>query len=427
MSELHPLEEALKKAAGDPEARAAFYQALMNSEVQVVGREEEPESEGQGAHIQLKQWQQPDGSMALPFFATLGTLRKTLGEEEPALTIPVVDLFRLARSATLVFTSPEGAKSFAPEEIEALLSTTLALDPLALALVRAVRDNADESRQAFYHTLVNSQVFVLGRPKDQAVPTGAESRYMSENDQFLIHSYPHPHQEGQHIIPFFSSLEHLKRATKDNQTYMAFPALAFFSMIRSLEKPVVMNPGYEPQKLFTLDEIKYLVEAARTEPFEPRQFKPGAKISLGPPVVYPQELIGALLDFLPGHQEVTAAYLTAMRENEDNAPLILVIGFEAEGDLTDMFREAGPLIAQYAGEGQIVDFARIERDEDGLSRYFLEKVNPFYRRALNRDQAGPAAAPPQTTAPPAREDYDQPGFLGRLKRIFSGSRKNAES
>ncbi len=427
MSELHPLEEVFKKAAADPEARAAFYQALMNSAAHVVGRPED-KHDGAAAHIQLKQWQQPDGSMALPFFASLESLRQTLGDSEPHLALPVVDLFRMAQGVTLVFTTPQGSKAFPPDEIEALLASTMALDPLALALLRAVKENTEEARRGFYSLLVNSQVFVIGKPRGEGdeEPEPGE-RVMSEHDQFMIASCPHPFVEDELVVPFFSSLEHLKRASKEGQTYLAFPALTFFALTKALDRALILNPGFEPHKLFAKDEVDFLLTSAKPEPFERRTFQPGTKVFLGPPEVYPQELVGALLDFLPRFPEIRTAYLAHMREDTEDAPPVLVIGFEAEGELTEMFRAAGDLVAQYAEEGQAIDFARVDSGEKGLSQYFLEKVSPFYRRSVRRDEPKAEAAAAAKKTPPPKEAYDKPGFFGRLKRIFGGSKNPGEA
>jgi len=424
MSESHPLEQALQKAANDPDARAAFYQALMNASVHVVGREEEPESEGARPHIQLKQWQQPDGTLAMPFFASLESLKHTLGDQDPHLRMSVAELFRMTRDATLVFTTPNGSKAFSKEEIEALLASAVTLDPLAISLARAVQEDTEESRHEFYHVLVNSQIFVIGKPTGEGngQEPQAGQRNISENDKFNISAWPHPFLEGEKVVPFFSSQEHLSLAVKKDIGFMVFPALTFMTLARPLNVPFLLNPGYEPQKMLSVDEIDFLLNSARPEPFEPRHFKPGTKIFLGPPEKYPQELVAALLDFLPEYREVRAAYLAIMREEGEDAAAVLVIGFEADGDLTDMFRSAGPLVGQYAEDGQAIDFARVEKGEKGLSEYFLEKVSPFYRRAIVRDENVTNVNETEDKKTASKEEYSRPGFFGRLKRIFSGSK-----
>ena len=424
---LHELELMLKNAVADPAARPLFYKALMESSVYVVGKPEEPEKEGEAPHLQLKQWQQPDGSMALPFFATGERLQEILGKDEPVVALAAKELFRLSGGAlTLVFTTSEGSKAFKADEIAALLSMSVAQDPLALALIQANEENTDEARRNFYNVLINSHVFVIGHPvgdDGQPVPlenpAGVGHRTMSEDDRFSISSCPHPHIEGKVVIPFFTSPEHLSLMVKEGQKYMGFAAMAFFGMARNMGQQLVLNPGSKYHKFFTEEELDFLLNAAKEEPFEARHFKPGTKVMLGPPAKYPQELVRELLDFLPNHPVVSAAYLVTIREDNEEAPPVLVIGFEADGDLTEMFRAAGSLVGEFAPADMPVDFARIVHGEKGLSQYFLEKVSPFYRRAIN----GLNATKPQDVAGESsarQEQYDKPGFFGRVKRIFGG-------
>jgi len=419
MSESNHLEDALKKAVSAPEAREAFYEALMASSVYVVGREE-PQEDGSPAHVQLKQWQQPDGYMALPFFASLDSLRELLGDDEPYLSLPAVELFKSAGDVTLVLTTPEGSKAFKPDEIAALLSSAMALDPLAKALDIAAREGTEDTRKNFYNVLINSQAFVLGRPADETVRPGQGVREIKPDDQFMINACPHPFLEGQKALPFFSSLEHLKRMAPPDSQYMGFSALHILSMARQMKLPPFLNPGFEANKLFADDEVEYLLNAAAEEPFEQRRYAPGSQIYLGQPDEYPQEMVSALLDFLPKYPEVRSAYLALMREGSEEAPPVLVIGFEADGDLTKMFRAAGPVVGEFAEDGLPIDFAEVKEGESGLSQYFLSKASPFYRRALNGSRQ--PAEDERNSGDSADEKNEQPGFFGGLKKIFSDSK-----
>ncbi len=422
MGDKNRLEEILKKAQGDPEARPEFYQTLMNSAVYVVGRPEVDENGQNAGHFQLKQWKQPDGTLSLPFFATLESLEATLGKEDQHLHLPVPDLFRLTAGVTLVLTCPGVTKAFKPDEVTALLATAMAMDPLAQSLMRAVRANNEEARKEFYRVLVNSQIFVVGEPSNMDLQPGPQTHSFNEDTQFNFASCDHPYQKGQKILPFFSSVEHLRRVKPQDNKYISFNALTFFNLTRGVNIPLILNIGSQPHKIFNPDEIDFLLRSAVREPFEARHFKPGTKVFLGAPTIYPQELVGAMLDFLPRFPEVRAAYVTTIREGSEDSEPVLVFGFEAEGDLTPMFRAAGIAIKDFAQKGQVIDFARIEEGESGLSQYFLEKVKPFYLRAKNR-QEGPkiaalaeenAISDPEVT----QEQYDKPGFFGRLKRML---------
>ncbi|KXS56840.1 MAG: hypothetical protein AMR96_00180 [Candidatus Adiutrix intracellularis] len=428
MSDLSQLEETLKKAAANPEARPAFYETLMNSTVHVVGTQDE-EILDEAPYIHLKQWLQPDGSMAIPFFPTLAILQKVLKDEQNYLELPVPDLFRLTRGVTLVLTTAGNlAKAFQPAEVETLLASRMTLDPLAKALAKAARDSTEESRRNFYNVLINSRLFVFGEPKDQrdGQPPTPGNKIMAPDDQFLITSISHPFHKEERVLPFFSSEELLTLAAgrfKVKGGFLVFQALPFFNMIKSMDQTLMLNPGFAGYKLFTQDEIDFLLQAATQEPFEQRTYKPGGKIFLGPPEPYPQELVSAFLDFFPGYPEVLVAYLTTLREDTEDAPPTLVIGLETEGDLTAIIRAAGPLVVSHSRSNwSNIDFAKVTFGEKGLSQYFLDQVSPFYRRTFNQDQAVVRSnQPPKETVVSEQKNFEGQGFISRLKRVFSGS------
>ena len=393
----------------------------MSSKALVVGTMEKPETEnGPAPHIHLKNWQQPDGNMAMPFFTTINSLRRNFGEEEPYLEIPVLELFQRTRGTTLVLTGEGSSKVFKPEEVDVLLSSIMAMDPLALSLIRAIKENNEEGRNSFYQLLINSHVFVLGHPANEGTVSD-KIHTMGDNDQFVLASCKHPSKnDGSKVIPFFSSLTHLSRVSPKDGKYLSFQALTFLSMAKPIGLPLVLNLGSTPHKFFTPDEVDFLLGATAKDPFENRKFSPGTKIFMTPPKVYPQELVGSLLDLLPNHPAVKTAYLTTLREGTEDAPPVLVIGFEADGDLRPMFRVASPLMAQYGEEGVAIDFIELKPGEDTISDYFMEKVRPFYHRPLPDVNAKPQPEPTPDKPLSQPEQLDKPGFLGRLKKVFSG-------
>ncbi|MDX1997192.1 MAG: enhanced serine sensitivity protein SseB C-terminal domain-containing protein, partial [Thermoanaerobaculia bacterium] len=58
----------------------------------------------------------------------------------------------------------------------------------------------------------------------------------------------------------------------------------------------------------------------------------------------------------------------------------LVVGFEGDGDLGQVLREAGTVAADTAPRGEPVDFVVLQRGSQGISEYMFEEVKPFYQR-----------------------------------------------
>jgi len=416
MGEASQLMDALKKAAAEPKARPAFYEILLKTTIIVPGLSKEGQ-DGAPPQLSFKQWSQPEGFMAIPFFTNPEDLKKVLGEEEPFLSLPALDLFRVTRGTTLVLTSPDGlGKAFKPDEVDMILSSELAMDPLAAALAKAVREESPEARNAFYLVFINSRLFVFGEPREkegEAAP--------NPEDKFVIATIAHPQKEGERIIPCFSAIDLLQRAARagglpPQTTFLGFPALELLKMARGMGLPLVMNLGSITYKIFNPEEIDFLLAQARPRLYEERQLPAGSKVSLTPPEVYPQEMVGALLDFLPGLTEVKAAYLTSLKDDSAEAVPVLVIGLETEegADISAILQKTAPLVVERAPKGQAIDFTQVTPGEKGLSQLMLAQVSPFYRRALT-----PEAAPP-SPAPEEPGGNDAPGLFGRLKRIFKG-------
>jgi hypothetical protein len=269
---------------------------------------------------------------------------------------------------------------------------------------------------------MNSQVFVFGSPR---TPEGEKAdfglRDMAPDDKFVIATINHPHKAEERIIPFFSSRELLQRAARGanlppQATFLGFHALNLLKLAKGMGLPLVLNLGPMTYKIFNADEIDFLLASVRQKLYEDRQLPAGSQVALAPPEVYPQELVGALLDFLPGLPEVRAAYLTTLKEEaaEESAPG-LVIGLETEegAEVSEMLQKIALLVARHAPKGQSVDFTQVRPGEKGLSQLLLAQVNPFYRRAL------PGQIAPAAPAEPAAQTQDD-GLFGRLKRIFKG-------
>lgn len=127
------LTELLRRAATEPAARPAFYEALMASTVFVIGRigDEAPSSAGEatlseGDQVQLQNWNRPDGSPVIPFFTSLDTLKQGIAEECSYLALPARSLFEMTQGAELVLDpGSDQGKEFTPDEIASLLASGL--------------------------------------------------------------------------------------------------------------------------------------------------------------------------------------------------------------------------------------------------------------------------------------------------------------
>jgi hypothetical protein len=129
-AEENPLEHALRLAAGEPAHRPAFYRALLDATVYVLGHTPQaPEGERMaqaGEQLAIQHWAGRDGAAVIPFFSSLAALQRAIEPEEHYVALPARALFEMTKGATL-FLNPRSdyGKEFFPQEIEALLTTGL--------------------------------------------------------------------------------------------------------------------------------------------------------------------------------------------------------------------------------------------------------------------------------------------------------------
>src|SRR3546814_10035159 len=93
---------------------------------------------------------------------------------------------------------------------------------LEVVLARAATEPAD--RPELYRVLLASEVFVLGHTESKGegrvtVPSGEKLSIVNWEKA-----------DGTPVIPFFASLEALRRALKEEQSYVALPARSLFEV-----------------------------------------------------------------------------------------------------------------------------------------------------------------------------------------------------
>lgn len=241
---------------------------------------------------------------------------------------------------------------------------------LEVALARAATEPAD--RPEFYRVLLASEVFVLGHTESKGegrvtVPSGEKLSIVNWEKA-----------DGTPVIPFFASLEALRRAIKEEQSYVALPARSLFEVTAGAT--LVLNPASSHVKEFFPNEIEALLTTGMNQAPQTRVVQKATQVLLGQPANYPTEMVSALTILLAKHRGVKAAYLCLMHDASTQEKPSLVVGFEGEG-LERAMQEAGSVAADTAPKGQPVDFIKVVVGDKGLSSYFIESVKPFYERS----------------------------------------------
>lgn len=244
-------------------------------------------------------------------------------------------------------------------------------EKLERALERAANDPA--SRPEFYRTLLESEVFVIGHSdaitgQRALIPAGAKVQ--------IVHWEK---QDGTQVVPFFTSLEALRRSLKEETNFMALSARGFFEMVKG--KTLVLNPASPYGKEFFPNEVDSLLSTGVNHAPISRTVETATQVLIGQPSAYPTQMVSSLKALLVKHSNVRAAHLCLMQEPASQLPS-LVVGFEGDGDISRAMADAGAVAADTAPRGTPVDFIQIVWGEPGLSEYFIRAGKPFYRRTF---------------------------------------------
>jgi hypothetical protein len=247
--------------------------------------------------------------------------------------------------------------------------------PLEVALRLAVDEPAH--RPEFYRLLLESPVYILG---DSDGLTDGVVGTLKIGDNISIQSWVK--KDGSPIIPFFTSLAALQRAIEEEATYLTLPARSLFEMTKG--SSLVLNPKSNYGKEFFPHEIEALLSEGVDRLPERRVVQQKTEVFLGQPADYPSKMVDSLTTLLSKHSNVKAAYLALMHDPSQDEKPHLIIGIEADDEIDKIIREAGVVVGDAAPNGEPVDLMQVERGGDGLSKYFVRDVRPFYERHWGR-------------------------------------------
>jgi hypothetical protein len=241
--------------------------------------------------------------------------------------------------------------------------------PLERALRLAATDPA--ARPDFYRQLLEAEVFVIG----DADPRAEGEWTAQEGESISLQHWCKP--DGTVVLPFFSSLEALQRALDHQVTYYQLPARALLEMTQG--STLVLDPRSDYGKEFAPGEIVALLSGGLTHAAERRVIEESTQVLLAQPSERPDALLNGVRAFLDKRPAVRRAWLALMHIPSQDPEPHLVIGVEADGDIEALLAEIGNVVADLSPGGP-VDLVQVSAGDDGLSQYFLQNAEPFFRR-----------------------------------------------
>lgn len=241
-------------------------------------------------------------------------------------------------------------------------------------------------RTAFFRALLDATVLVL---VDDAELRGEEGEmtFTAGDGVNILHWEK---QDGESIIPFFTSVEVLQQALDiaedqsidtEKQPFIAMPVRVLFEMTQGAH--LFLNPKSEHGKEFWPQEVAMLLEnGGLAQPAEMVVDKE-SQILLGQPEEYPAAMVDALIQLFSQRKPVRRAFLALMHDKSVDEKPNLLIGLEVDGsddEIDQLIQEAGNVASDHAPDDGPVDFCVVNEKERGVSHYLMTHTQAFYQR-----------------------------------------------
>ncbi|MDN0120508.1 enhanced serine sensitivity protein SseB [Yersinia frederiksenii] len=241
-------------------------------------------------------------------------------------------------------------------------------------------------RTAFFRALLDATVLVLVDNAEQRGEEG-EMPFTAGDGVNILHWEK---QDGESVIPFFTSVEVLQQALDiaedqsidtETQPFIAMPVRVLFEMTQGAH--LFLNPKSEHGKEFWPQEVAMLLEnGSLAQPAEMVVDKE-SQILLGQPEEYPAAMVDALIQLFSQRKPVRRAFLALMHDKSVDEKPNLLVGLEVDGsddEIDQLIQEAGNVASDHAPDDGPVDFCLVSEKERGVSHYLMTHTQAFYQR-----------------------------------------------
>ncbi len=246
--------------------------------------------------------------------------------------------------------------------------STFPENELEESLIRASLDIS--SRNEFYRKLLWNELIVLTNGHSES----EEGRKTLEKDtEVQLVTL----ENGQ--IPVFTSTNRIfdKGVIKEQVPFMTMKGQDLFGFTKGAT--FILNPYSDYGKELIPKEIESLLNGSIFEKTNQMVITENTEVQIGQPLKYPTELVKALSNLFVKVPLVKSAYLATIKMDKSEKPPHLIIAMDAEGNMSSVFGKAGALAEQMIGKDEIIDFVKIE-DNNEISNYFINQTEPFYKR-----------------------------------------------
>lgn len=248
----------------------------------------------------------------------------------------------------------------------------LPTNKLEKALHKAAADNTQAP--AFYEELMESKIFVLGKPEEEDV-----GKFTLEEEQALIIQHWEREEDKSPVVPFFTSLAMLQQAIETDEPYLELPTTALFQM--TMGAPLVLNPNSEFGMEFDPDDVAILLDADLMVNSE-HELEEDTEVLLGHAQNVPDKFTAILKELFANNKQIEAAYMGTIQIPAEDDEEHLMIGLKGHGDLEKIIDQAIQKISLLDDDSmayEVVDFYQIDKDDPDISDFMVENIKPFYK------------------------------------------------
>lgn len=246
----------------------------------------------------------------------------------------------------------------------------LPTNDLEKALHSAAADH--NKAPAFYEELMESKIFILGKPEEENV-----GKFTLEDEQALVIQHWERETDKSPVVPFFTSLQMLQHAIETDEPYLELPTTALFQL--TMGAPLVLNPNsefgmeFDPEDVAVLLDNDIMVNSEHTLDEE-------TEVLLGFSQDVPSAFTSLLSEYFSKQTQIEAAYLGTIQIPEDDDEEHLMVGLQGKGDLGKLIETAIHKISLLKEKMpyETVDFYVIDQDDADISEFMLDNITPFY-------------------------------------------------
>ena len=239
----------------------------------------------------------------------------------------------------------------------------------------------DKHVEAFYELLMESRVFILGKP---AAEVESADFVLTDDDELLINHWE-SEEDKSPVIPFFTSLQTLQKTIPEDEPYLEVPTEALFRM--TLGVPMVLNPNTEYGMEFGPEDIVSLLGSSNVNNQGDLLDDEDLEEEFDPDGVYldvleetPEVLIAKLTEVMGDYAQIESGYLAVIHEPSVSTEPHLLVGVKGSGNLDETIQEVANRITEGDNDSdfEVFDFFTISEEDPDISDFLLEHVEPFY-------------------------------------------------